>query len=202
MLQTNASNATRRSRRPERPVASSTLKPSTRSWLSRGRRASGRRTKRSGRSPWTARTQIAAAKAAVSPAAKIAAGPQPADAGQPGSRAEEDDQDRQDVIGPLDDDGADDLRRRRPGPLGQRDDAGRLAGPGGHDVVEQVADHRRRDDRAARAAAGRAQTASASASPASTSPRRTPRRPGSATSSRSSGGPARPARSGRCASAR
>ena len=81
-------------------------------------------------------------------------GGEPALVRQPWRRAEEDDQHREDVVGALDDDRADDLRRRRAGPLGQRDDPCGLAGPRRHDVVEEVADHRRGEHGPARRPAG------------------------------------------------
>ena len=70
-------------------------------------------------------------------------GARPAFVRQPWRGAEVDDQDREHVVGAFDDDRADDLGCRRRRALRERHDPGGLPGTRRHDVVEQVADHRR-----------------------------------------------------------
>jgi hypothetical protein len=77
---------------------------------------------------------------------------QPRDLGQPRIGREQHDQQREHVEQALDDDGPDRLGpRRRRAPV-QGDDARRLAGARGQDVVEEVADQQRVRDRAQRRA--------------------------------------------------
>ncbi len=75
---------------------------------------------------------------------------QPANTWEPGGGDEQQQEQAQNVVGALEDDGRESLRARRPGPSVECEYARRLAGPGGQDVVEEVADQERGYDRACR----------------------------------------------------